>query len=133
MSFATVWEVGDEIMIRTPYDPEFVSAIKSAFHYADRRWDGDDKVWAVHRAQLPLLRKLLHRFYDQVEELGTLDPPMMAAAPCLYGDLLRHLPNDVLHKVYKTIVMEVHPDRRGGDLELCKQVNVAWDRLQGKR
>lgn len=56
-------------------------------------------------------------------------PPRRGDATDPYRAMLEGLPHATLKKIYRLIAVEHHPDK-GGDGELLKRVNAAWDRLK---
>ena len=45
----------DKIEVRTPYNPQFVSKIKTA----GARWNAIDKAWTMHAANIDVAREIL--------------------------------------------------------------------------
>ena len=58
--------VGDELILRCPYDEELVEAIKSSFW--TRRWHSDSKTWTFPACLAPKVYKLV------IEVLGISIP-----------------------------------------------------------
>jgi hypothetical protein len=51
---------GDRIVIRTPYNPEFVKKIKEI---KGRHWDPERRVWTIPQKSELRARKLVHQFF----------------------------------------------------------------------
>lgn len=132
---ATVWidPESRKIALRTPYDPEFIDALKKAIPWQCREWKKEKKVWLVDIASKGALEELLLDAGYMIND-GTLPteeaPAHNGASP--YHDLIAKLPFAVLKKVYRVIALECHPDR-GGDTKLMVQVNAAWERINDDR
>lgn len=51
--------------IESPYNPEFVQALKSAIPYSGRQWDGERRIWRFDRTYGDLVAALVLRFYGR--------------------------------------------------------------------
>lgn len=51
----------DKIEVRTPYNPQFVSKIKTA----GARWNAIDKAWTMHAANIDVAREILRAVYGR--------------------------------------------------------------------
>lgn len=130
---ATLWVEGGWIMVRTPYNPEFIDELKNEIPREARKWDTEEKIWKVDASYADDLEKLVRKFYGeptvvQQEVLVTASAPEDDP----YGMLLREAPNDVIKKVYLMIATKVHPDA-GGSTESMTRVNQAWDAIKRER
>jgi uncharacterized protein YecE (DUF72 family) len=67
MKQAIVTLVGNEIAIDSPYNPEFVDALKDEIPYGDRRWDREHKTWVVSAEQADKAIEIAARFYQVVD------------------------------------------------------------------
>jgi hypothetical protein len=67
MAQATISKVDDRIALKTPYNPDFVSDLKSEINYADREWDRANKVWLVTEARADEAIQIVARYFDVID------------------------------------------------------------------
>lgn len=61
------------LVVRTPYDPAFVAALKAQVPHEARRWDRDRRAWLVDAAQRARVVHLAEQFFGDVRvQLGML-------------------------------------------------------------
>lgn len=53
--------------IDTPYDSEFVDALKAALPYSARTWDGDRRVWVISSEWWAVARAVVEEYFDVAE------------------------------------------------------------------
>lgn len=70
--------VGDSLAVITPYNREFVDALKRCIPYDDRRWDGANKRWLVASTRADQVVALVERYYGEIISAPPLPAP---AAP----------------------------------------------------
>lgn len=70
MKQATIVKQNEMIALRTPYDRDFVDALKSEIHYTDRKWDRDDKVWLVSESEADKAIEIMARYFEVVDGRG---------------------------------------------------------------
>lgn len=80
--------VGDMLEIRTPYNPGFVSALKTRI--STRSWDGGKKAWIVPAVYLDSVNSLLRDFYGYTGE--PTDEMVVVRVSCPNGADNRHGP-----------------------------------------
>lgn len=61
--------VNGALAITSPYDPNFVAALKATIPASDRKWDGDSKRWMVSPDYGSQLQQLVSRHYGQTVSL----------------------------------------------------------------
>lgn len=133
---ATIWAEGGWAVIHTPFDRQFIDALKNAIPRDYRVWDQGGKVWKVDINYLEDLIAVAEIFFEvslvQEEEpqARQLSPGSGQDSP--YHDLFQSLPTEALIRAYKAAIPHIHPDR-GGSEEIMKKVNVAWDRIKKER
>ncbi len=144
------------ISVQTPYDASFVDQLKQRVPSSSRRWNPTVLQWQVGLAWRQIVEDLVRAHFASVTVLEPPPasaharppndwwnpyqapptpepiPPMAPPVPSPYDEMFSILADSTLSKIYKVIMLETHPDR-GGDLELSKQVNAAWDRLCAHR
>lgn len=127
---ATLWAEGGWIHIRSPYNAEYVSAIKLEIDRSYRKWNPDSKTWSVDVSMLDILISISERFFtvNVIEQ----QPAQIMVAGDAYSELLKSLPDKVLKKVYLLIVSECHPDK-GVDGKLLSGINAAWNEVKKLR
>jgi len=124
-----------EIIMRAPYDADFVDNFKNEIPREARRWDKDHKVWKIQAAYDKELIEFLEEWFDDVVFVG--DEPEVIVVPGdaqsdPYGVILRNVPNDLLRDVCRKALSANHPDR-GGNQEDFLAVKAAWDTIKKER
>lgn len=139
-----------------PYDADYVQAIKDTVPGSHRSWDPKRKLWSIHCAYEDRLRKAFdwiefsrtdtykedkarqerarqdrQRQQQQQRQQRTQPNPTTAVVSIetVLVDLFRLLPAPLAPKAHKALARVVHPDT-GGDTEICKALNNAWDRTR---
>jgi hypothetical protein len=64
---AVIKVVGSRVYVRTPYDQEFVKALKSKSK--TREWDPINKLWIVDISELDLVRNLVKQYFSKPKQL----------------------------------------------------------------
>ena len=64
---AVIKVVGSRVYVRTPYDQEFVKALKSKTK--TREWDPINKLWIVDISELDLVRDLVKQYFSKPKQL----------------------------------------------------------------
>jgi hypothetical protein len=94
------------VIIKSPYDQNFVSDIKQTFEYADRTYFADEKAWGVSRDLENDLRTLAQKYFEledvesdiNTKQSNTPQPPAVAKEVTL---------EKALDAIYKHIVHDV--------------------------
>lgn len=132
----------------TPYDPDFVEALKLDIPSSGRRWLADDKLWRVEKLFEFRLLSLLKEFFDTVERVPLSElsgaasgrsgyrPGANGGADSLRQDyatlhLLPSAPAEVVKAVYRTLAKLKHPDA-GGTTADMQHINAAYERIDEK-
>lgn len=133
---ATFWIESGRLMMRSTYDPDFVTEMKVRIAPANRAWDGTNKRWSFDPAIADDIVKLAERYYQKVtvvEEGGGAPAPIqMTLEGDPYSILARYASSDMLTKLYKSAVVENHPDH-GGSVKKMTEINVAWKAIRKER
>lgn len=124
---ATLWAESGWIHIRSPYNADYVSDIKTEIDRSMRKWNPDSKTWSVDVSALEKLIEISERYFtvNVIEQQA----PQVTVSGDAYSALLTPLPDKVLKKVYLLIVSECHPDK-GVDGKLLSGVNAAWGEVK---
>ena len=64
---ALIIEIGTRIYVSTPYNPGFVSMLKTAVPAQYRKWDPEDRVWEMDIAFEQEMINLCERYFKTVE------------------------------------------------------------------
>lgn len=114
---ATITLEGEWALVRFPYDPKVVAALKDEL--PTRRWDPDDRAWEVPSEYAPLVEKILARFHLRVQTLNRPNPVdwVEEVFSVVSGDNARIL--------YLGLSKAFHPDQ-GGDPEIMRRINDAY-------
>lgn len=73
---ATITQTGNTLLVRTPYNPGFVGALKSLIPAAGRQWDSARKVWIVGANYATALQLVVDQYYS-----GVIVPQAAAVTP----------------------------------------------------
>jgi hypothetical protein len=66
----TITETDDGwLKVKSPYNAEFISELKSAFYWKTRKWNGQEKVWEVDVAHKSALVKMVTEIYKSEPEV----------------------------------------------------------------
>jgi ribonuclease HI len=71
---ANIQYTGDQIVITSPYDVDFVSELKSGLK--SRRWNSEKKCWIVDTKERHKLLEIARRFYQVVEDNQPTETPV---------------------------------------------------------
>ena len=130
----------NRIGIRTPYNVEFITELKTFVSPGARTWDGSTKTWYANASYLDAVERLVKKYFPD----ATVTGPAAFEAPESDGDcysrMLKILPDHAMKAVYRAIVMACHPDKGieyGIDpvklSEVMAQVNVLWTEIKKAR
>lgn len=128
--------LGDGTTItRTPFNPEWVEALKSLIPSTDREYDSVTKQWTIYghyhvdavieltRRHFPQLKVTDHRRGSSTRAVATLDADFARL------HLLPSAPARLVQVAYRELAKESHPDR-GGAHEVMLALNASYERLQ---
>ncbi len=88
----------DSFSIRTPYNPDYVTSLKSAC-YGSVRWNATEKVWTVRNSAKKGAWEVLQRFYPGEILVGPKGPRIiglkgeLAAVDAAYQALVKNAPH----------------------------------------
>ena len=143
-------EMGESVVIKTSWDPEFVEALKSTIPAKGRRWDPEAKVWCVDRQfEDDAFSVVVDSFGEEPEwdeDLAPDYPPPKPTGSASYGSprpapaattaspwsVLGLMPNadpDVAKAAYRILSRKWHPDH-GGSNEKMASLNLAWETVK---
>lgn len=133
---ATLWPIDGMIALRFRFDKNLIDDLKLLVPGTHRKWcpDTTDKFkshWRFEAGFLDAVTNLLERHGFEVSILGagnTSAAPVVIEVPEIKQAcymLLKHANPEDRKKLYRAVMMAVHPDR-GGDPEAAKEVNTAW-------
>jgi hypothetical protein len=136
-------------LLKHGYNKRFSDFMKSGITpLSYRRWVGDRKSWEVHVSRLPRVVVVSRRYFDHVDysELpGDLQIELVSRLKAFQEDtpvrvkpvtpfevlhLLPSAPTEVVKAAFKALALLHHPDR-GGDEELFKEINSAYETIVG--
>jgi len=70
MKTAIISQQNEWVALQTPYDRDFVDALKSAVAYTDRKWNATEKVWLVTEIEASKAIEIASRFFDVQDQRG---------------------------------------------------------------
>ena len=70
MNSAIITQQGQAIAIQTPYDADFVAALKSGIAWQSRKWDQDSKCWLVSEAVAEKAIAIVGQFFGVQDHRG---------------------------------------------------------------
>lgn len=126
--------------VSTPYNPEFVAALKQLIPVSDRHFDFDAKIWVFTERFFGPVSRLAKTIWPNPGEIVIIDrvttdrasqPTAVEKKPLsnLCQEFLEVLPFDAAQSAYKKAALLLHPDR-GGDMEKMATLNALWNRLR---
>jgi len=68
---------------------------------------------------------------ETTDDLGPEEEPEEDDEP--WSAFLQLASNDVLKQIHKMMIVALHPDRRGGNEEKMKKLNIYWDKIRKER
>jgi hypothetical protein len=133
---AELFYMDTEIWVKTPYDADFVESIKAEIPKEYRRWDSEEKVWAVSYLYEDDLIRLCKIYYDGVVQYGRQTYATVPQSPQAYATLhlLPSAPREVVMAAYRALSKLYHPDvsQKPDATEKMKEINIAFDRIMSK-
>lgn len=121
----------------TPYNRDFIEALKQLMPFSDRAWDGASKMWTISEKFLGPVSTLAEKFFHtkptivskaQAESAQTpravLGTPLAEACEKFF----RLCPQDAMQKAYRNAAVVLHPDH-GGDMQKMSELNSLWQRI----
>jgi hypothetical protein len=131
MPLAAVVTVGadDRLILRSPYDPALVDALKEAIPRAYREWDAGAKVWRIDPDWGDVMLQALTAIgVSVVDKRPSVPLPTTVASAlqeaCQRLYILPEAPVEVAEAAYKALARLHHPDV-GGDTETMQALNDA--------
>jgi hypothetical protein len=131
MPHAAVLDVGsdDRVILRSPYNPDVVQALKDTIPYAYREWDGAAKVWRIHPEWGDVLVQTLEAAGVRVLDKRPVVPlPVVMCSAldqaCRQLFVTPDAPLEVAEAAFKALAKRYHPDV-GGDTALFQALNDA--------
>ena len=119
------------VRVVTPYNANFVDALKADISPSHRKWDPANKSWLVNDAYLEELLVILRDHYDEVRT--DLDAkPRYGDSPYKVMHLMPTAPDVLVKSAYRLLSMSVHPDRGGSD-EIQVRLNLAYEEIAKER
>src|SRR5262245_32128255 len=122
MPRAVIVTVGDDerLILRSPYDPALVEALKEAIPRAYREWDAGAKVWRIDADWGDVVLQALTDIGVSVVDKRPAVPSSTIVAgalreACQRLCILPEAPVEVAEAAYKALARLHHPDV-GGDL-----------------
>jgi len=136
------WDV--DIMsyhISTPYNPEFVAAIKQLIPASDREFHDSTKIWIFTERFFSPVCSLAAAIWPTLGEVNIInrEAAERANAPTttdkkpmadICQDFINILPFEAAQTAYRKAAIMLHPDKNSGDQEKMSKLNVLWDRIQ---
>lgn len=107
------------------YSEEMVEALKRGIPSGCRRYTPRTKVWWVNEHHATDLAELFGAWNYRV--LGIHAGPTTGDANP-WTDIFNALDDELGQKLYRVLALTLHPDR-GGNPEMMRDINVAWDRV----
>lgn len=121
----------DTVMVRTPYIPAFVDALKWEIHGSARRWDAGQKIWEVDPLYKNLAIEICKRYFDVEvdDQTNATQRQLQAPAAGNWADALFDAIDDpdLRTRVYRKVAAVLHPDANG-DLKLMQEFTEAYAR-----
>jgi hypothetical protein len=129
---AKLYVQGAWIVCKTPFNRDFVEALKEGIDRSCRKWDGVEKVWKVDVDEMDNLEVICKLYFKEVIFIEVDQPQAVSSGGGCYADLICDLPDDALKRVFRLVALSMHPDQGGTDTGMSK-VNDAWHAIQKQR
>jgi hypothetical protein len=136
MKRAIVHDVGDGVILETPFVADFVDDLKAEISARKRRWDPARKAWWVAASAIDQALDITRRYYT-VEFAEEADEPApyprsesVNAWAALW--LVPGAPPEVVAAAYRAMAKLHHPDH-GGDNAAMQRVNAAYEEITSSR
>jgi hypothetical protein len=151
-----IWADAGWLKCKTPYLEAFNDALKTEIDWKLRQWNRQEKLWLIDPSCLDELVAVTRKYFPNVQvgdqpgpatgprnraETGREPRQEARQRPSAVRDdgtyqtvasLLRSASTDALKRVYWALAADFHPDR-GGDGDMLRRLNVAWDKIQMER
>jgi hypothetical protein len=134
----SVYHDPETVGLVTPFNRDFVDALKCRIPAAYRRWDPVSKAWFVSYPYDAMALQILLAYFPHAE-IGARPPARSfdgSRAGCTCDDDHRALhvcqdaPAEVVRAAYRALARLRHPDG-GGDVATMQALNAAYERLAG--
>jgi len=131
------------VTLITPYNPQFLDALKDEIAPGYRRYDPASKTWTVRDPKASEAIDLLYDYFDDVELLAPFEDAIALTAhddrdclrrvregwpDCAVLNVLPGAHPAVIRAAYHALSMVCHPDA-GGDHDAQVRLNAAHERL----
>lgn len=80
MKTAIIASKNNQVSLQTPYDPQFLTALKSEIDYQARKWDREEKVWLVDETEAEKAIEITKRFFSVQDLRGKSESEAEEAA-----------------------------------------------------
>lgn len=110
--------------LSTPYNPGFVSEIKTKLTTSIRSYSPDTRMWSVHESALADAVELLKKYFTEVVNCVGLSQPSKDLVS-VFDELFKMIPKEYQDKVYMALAQAVHPDH-GGTTENMTKLNKSY-------
>lgn len=130
MLIAQVIVFDDNVMVRTPYVPSFVDALKYEIPSYGRAWDKPNRVWEVDPLYKNLAIDVCKRYFDVeiIDQTSRAQGQIQPSNPGDWADVLFDAMPERLHQqIYRSLVKALHPDM-GGDTASMQILTEAYAR-----
>jgi len=118
------------ILIETPYEKNFIDALKLNVPAKKRLYSDFDKAWITMLDQFDKIAHICEKYFDEVQ-LFNFPEPQVAASSWGKLYLVEGAPLEVVRAAYKALAIKYHPDK-GGDQEIMKNINIAYKDILGE-
>ena len=126
--------------ISTPYNPDFVSAIKAIIPSSERGFSEVSKVWTFTEPYLAAMQKLAEQLWPSAGEVivisraqaqkKTTVPMSMRGSGDVSLAFIQASGFDAAQKAYRVATRQFHPDLIKDGGEQMAQINSLWDRIK---
>lgn len=111
-------------VLRTAYNPEFVTKMKDTIPQSERRWDPTNRVWVFHPSALPKLKPLCEQYYKCVRVVGV----QKQIPATKFDQLLAKLDKCDKQAIYIILAKKYHPDTGHKDKTIMPLINTVFDK-----
>jgi hypothetical protein len=149
MPTISAWACDGRIKLKFDYNRDLIEELKSRIPSNKRRWNGKNQVdrktgiktanpsgddtWIVDTDQLDVIEQIAREYGYEIQAAVT-EIPLAAvdSGADSYRMMFSSIPNELMKKIYKSVTLELHPDK-GGDPTVFQDFNSGWTEIKKER
>lgn len=143
---AYIVDEAGRVSLKTPYDADFVAALKAEIPFWSRSWNPETRTWQVQAPFIEAAVRIVSEFFDQIERRSAVATPSTghgSVRECIENIreqrpyhaalfVLPGAPESVINAAYRALAKQCHPDL-GGEHDSMIRINQAYENLANGR